>query len=116
MCLKAESQITVVVDSSTPSGVLSKSIPQSDADDLASLLLEVKEQFPFEILISEPSSKDIAIRTRLHLGKSYKETHCSSREPPVEDQPVYSNDQTTNWTRELNLWYWNALFVNEDLL
>jgi hypothetical protein len=83
MCLKAESEITVVVDSSTPSGVLAESLPQSGADELVALLSELKEQFPFEILPSKPSPSEIGALTKLHLGKSYKETHCFRGYPIV---------------------------------
>ena len=35
---------------------------------------------------------------------------------PLGYQPYGFYEQTSHWTGKLNLWYWNTLFANEEIL
>lgn len=76
MCSKTEGNISVIVDSSRPSGVLSLSIAQSEIKDLLALLNEMQKQFPFKVVINKEDKTKSKPLSKLHFGRTYKESHC----------------------------------------
>ena len=68
---------TVVVDATSPKGVLGKILSQADLSELlAKLEILNLEGCQFNVEILQPKLQEVRRLNRLHLGSSYSETHC----------------------------------------
>ena len=76
MATKAKCNTVVIVDASSPNGVLGESLRQSELAEVIEILEEIKKQHSFEIEVFSPSQSEVLQLSRIHLGKPYRETHC----------------------------------------
>ena len=76
MATKAECKTVVILDASNPNGVLGESLQQSELAEVIEILEEIKREQSFEIDIFSPTPSEVLQLSKIHLGKSYRETHC----------------------------------------
>ena len=68
--------IILMVDASLPTGVLGQNLKQSEISEVIEILEKIKKQHSFQIEVFSPSPSEVLQLSRIHLGKSYRETHC----------------------------------------
>ena len=83
MCQKANAQIQVVADASSPSGVLGSILEQDEFEKLLKILDEINSDNAFEIQIERNNQKDARTLNRKQFGKNLDETHCFRGYPIV---------------------------------
>lgn len=76
MAARAECKTVVVLDASKPNGVLGESLQQAELSEIIGILEEIKKKSSFELEVFSPSQSEVLKLSRIHLGKSYRETHC----------------------------------------
>jgi len=73
---KVEVKITLVLDTSEPSGVLGNSLAQSSLHDIKSMIGCLQSRLKFEFQITSYDSRSIRSQNKICLGRAYSETHC----------------------------------------
>ena len=76
MVAKANCNTTVILDASKPSGVLGEKLPQSELSQVIEVLKEIKTQHSFEMDVFSPDPNEVLKLSKIHFGRSYRETHC----------------------------------------
>ena len=76
MCQKACAPVTICIDATNPSGVLENQNKTNKLNELLNHLEELKNNFLFDINISNPTSKEVQNLSKLYFGSSYYETNC----------------------------------------
>ena len=76
MCKKVPAEVSVMVDTAKPSGVLSQQLVQHQFDRLMDILCEIKKDHSFEIVQSQTNPSDLKQISKRHFGKVFNETHC----------------------------------------
>jgi hypothetical protein len=69
MCQKANAQIQVIADASSPSGVLGDILEQDEFQKLLKILDEINSNNAFEIKIEQHDNKDARTFNRKQFGK-----------------------------------------------
>lgn len=94
MCQKANTQIKVVADASSPSGVLGNMLEQFKFEKLLNTLDEINSQNAFEIQIERYHKKDARTFNRKQFGKKFYETHCHRGYPIVGSMKQFFNSDS----------------------
>ena len=76
MCKRAQSHVSLVLDTKKPSGVLAKTTNQSAFRLLQNLLEGLAEKHEFNLILAEYQKQQIRSQNKIFLGNSYSETHC----------------------------------------
>ena len=76
MAAKVECEIIVILDASKAKGVLGESLEQSELSEIIEILKEIKKQHSFEMEVFSPDPNEVLQLSKIHMGKSYRETHC----------------------------------------
>ncbi len=76
MVEKADCHTKVIVDASDPNGVLGTTLQQSKLAEVLEALEEIRESSSFEIEVFSASPEQVRKLSKIHLGKTYTETHC----------------------------------------
>jgi len=76
MCKRAQSHVSLVLDTKKPSGVLANTTNQSGFQLLQNLLEGLAEKHRFSLIIAEYQKQQIRSQNKIFLGNSYSETHC----------------------------------------
>lgn len=129
MCQKANAQIQVIADASSPSGVLGDILEQDEFQKLLKILDEINSNNAFEIKIEQHDNKDARTFNRKQFGKCLNETHCFRGYPIVgsikqffesDSEYVLHIDCDMLFYEEKNIsWILQAISImeqNQDLL
>ena len=73
---KAESKITLILDTRDPSGVLGSTLPQSELSDITSRIKNLQSSLNFNFVKTSYDSKSIRSKNRSQFNYPHKETHC----------------------------------------
>jgi len=76
MCKRAQSHISLVLDTKKPSGVLSNTVNQSEFQILQKLLENLGYKYGFNLVLTDYQKQQIRSHNKIFLGHSYSETHC----------------------------------------
>jgi len=76
MVAKVECKIMVILDASNAKGVLGESLKQSELSEVIEILREIKKQHSFEMEVFSPDPNEVLQLSKIHMGRSYRETHC----------------------------------------
>ena len=76
MAAKVECKIMVILDASNAKGVLGESLAQSELSEVIEILKEIKKQHSFEMEVFSPDPSEVLQLSKIHMGRSYRETHC----------------------------------------
>jgi len=76
MCQKARAPVTICIDATKPSGVLENQNKTNKLNELLNYLEELKNNFLFDIIISNPTNKEVQNLSKVYFGSSYYETNC----------------------------------------
>jgi len=71
-----ECKIMVILDASNAKGVLGESLKQSELSEVIEILREIKKQHSFEMEVFSPDPNEVLQLSKIHMGRSYRETHC----------------------------------------
>lgn len=67
---------TIIVDGTTPSGVLGKSYEFNDLSKITNILNKLKRNYNFQLDVCIPNAKDIKMTSKKFFGSPFTETHC----------------------------------------
>ena len=73
---KADSKITLILDTRDPSGVLGSTLSQSNLIEITSKIENIQSKLNLEFLTTSYDSKSIRSKNRLQFNFPFKETHC----------------------------------------
>ena len=76
MCRKLENDINIILETSSPNGILGETLPQSNFNELVQSISELEETNSFSTISSDYQSKEIKTTNTKCLGYPFKETHC----------------------------------------
>ena len=76
MCKRAQSHVSLVLDTKKPSGVLSNTTNQFGFRLLQNLLEGLAEKHGFNLILAEYQNQQIRSMNRLQFNYSQRETHC----------------------------------------
>ena len=76
MCGKLENEIVFILETSAPNGILGKTLPQTNFNELVRAISELEESYSFSTVSSDYQSKEIKTTNTKYLGYPFKETHC----------------------------------------
>jgi hypothetical protein len=76
MVNKVECKIIVILDASNAKGVLGESLKQSELSEVIEILKEIKKQHSFKMVVFSPDPSEVLQLSKIHMGRSYRETHC----------------------------------------
>jgi len=76
MCTRAKSNVSLVLDTKEPTGVLSKTIKQSEFQLLHDLLEDLAQEYGFTLILAEYQMQQIRSKNKLQFNYPYRETHC----------------------------------------
>ena len=76
MCKRAQSHVSLVLDTKKPSGVLSNTVYQSEFRILQNLLQGLAQKNGFNLILAEYQNQQIRSQNKIFLRNSYSETHC----------------------------------------
>lgn len=76
MCNKAQSHVSLVLDTKKPSGVLSNTTNQSGFWLLQNLLEGLAEKLGFNLILAEYQKQQIRSKNNIQFNYPHKETHC----------------------------------------
>lgn len=73
---KINSKITLILDTSDPTGVLGTNLPQSDLNEITSKIENLQSFLNFDFVTTAYDLKSIQSKNRLQFNYPHKETHC----------------------------------------
>ena len=73
---KINSKITLILDTSDPTGVLGTTLPQSDLNEITSKIENLQSFLNFDFVTTAYDLKSIQSKNRLQFNYPHKETHC----------------------------------------
>ena len=76
MVAKVECKTKVILDAKSANGLLGANLNQSELSEVIEVLKEIKKQHSFEMEVFLPSPGDVLELSKIHMGRSYRETHC----------------------------------------
>jgi hypothetical protein len=76
MCKRAQSHVSLILDTKKPSGVLANTTNQSEFRHLQNLLEGLAEKHEFSLILAEYQKQQIRSQNKIFLGNAYSETHC----------------------------------------
>ena len=76
MCKKGQSHVSVVLDTKKTTGVLSKTINQSELQILRKLLEDFERKYSLKLILPEYQKQQIRSLNKLQFNFLHKETHC----------------------------------------
>ncbi len=76
MCQRGQSQVSLLLDTKKPSGVLSNAVNQSEFQILQKLLVDLEQKYGFNLIHAEYQKQQIRSKNRLQFDYPHKETHC----------------------------------------
>ena len=76
MSNQANCKIKVILDATSPKGVLGRTLPHSDLTDIIKKLKAIQSHHSFEIDIFSPKTNEVYDLAITHFGSAFKETHC----------------------------------------
>jgi len=76
MCERGDCSVAVVIDTRSPSGVLGRSLAQSNLEGLNQKLQKLQNSNSFKITAASYESKEVKEVNRLQFGHDFFETHC----------------------------------------
>jgi hypothetical protein len=76
MCKRAQSHVSLVLDTKKPSGVLANTTNQSGFQLLQNLLEGLAEKHGFNLILTEYQKQQIRSKNRIQFNYPHRETHC----------------------------------------
>ena len=76
MCKRAQSHVSLVLDTKKPSGVLSNTTNQSGFRLLQNLLEGLAKKHGFNLILAEYQKQQIRSKNRIQFNYPHRETHC----------------------------------------
>ena len=76
MCKRAQAQVSLVLDTKKPSGVLSNTVNQSEFRILQNLLEDLAQKYGFSLIFAEYQKQQIRSKNKIQFNYPHKETHC----------------------------------------
>ena len=76
MCKRAQSHVSLVLDTKKPSGVLSNTVYQSEFRILQNLLEGLAQKYEFNLILAEYQKQQIRSKNRIQFNYHHRETHC----------------------------------------
>ena len=76
MCKRAQTHVSLVLDTKEPIGVLSKTIKQSEFKLLQELLEDLVQKYGFTLMLAEYEKQQIRSQNKLQFNYPHRETHC----------------------------------------
>ena len=76
MCTKAQAHVSLVLDTKKTTGVLSKTIKQSEFQILHKLLEDLAQKYGFTLMLAEYEKQQIRSQNKLQFNYPLRETHC----------------------------------------
>ena len=76
MCKRAQSHVSLVLDTKKPSGILANTVNQSEFQILQKLLENLGCKYGFNLILTEYQKQQIRSSNRIQFNYPYKETHC----------------------------------------
>lgn len=76
MCKRAQADVSLVLDTKEPTGVLSKTIKQSRFQLLQDLLEDLAQKYGFKLMQAEYQMQQIRSQNKLQFNYPHRETHC----------------------------------------
>ena len=76
MCKRAQSHVSLVLDTKKPSGVLANTTNQSGFQLLQNLLEGLAEKNGFSLILAEYQKQQIRSKNRIQFNYPHRETHC----------------------------------------
>ena len=73
---KSASEITLILDTRDPSGVLGSTLSQSSLSEISSKIENLQSNFNFEFLATSYDSKSVHSKNRVQFNYPHRETHC----------------------------------------
>ena len=73
---KSASEITLILDTRDPSGVLGSTLSQSSLNEISSKIENLQSNFNFEFLATSYDSKSVHSKNRVQFNYPHRETHC----------------------------------------
>jgi len=85
MCKKGQSDVSVILDTKSPTGVLSNTLEQSEFQLLQNLLKTLEQKYEFNLLLAEYQKQKIYAQNKICFGRTSSDTHC------FRGYPVYGS-------------------------
>lgn len=76
MCIKCITDITVIIDTSNPGGILGNLNKQYDLSEINNVVQRLQKDHPYKTETTIYENKQIKLLNKKQLGYPYKETHC----------------------------------------
>jgi len=76
MCKRAQSHVSLVLDTKKPSGLLATAVNQSEFQILQKLLEDLERKYGFNLILAEYLEQQIRSQNKLQFNYPFKETHC----------------------------------------
>jgi hypothetical protein len=73
---KADSKITLILDTRAPSGVLGSTLPHSELNDITSRLKNLQSSLKFRFVTTNYDTKSIRSKNRMQFNYPHGESHC----------------------------------------
>jgi hypothetical protein len=85
MCKRAQSDVSLVLDTKKPSGLLATAVNQSEFQILQKLIEDLERKYGFNLILAEYLEQQIRSQNKLQFNYPYRETHC------FRGYPVYGS-------------------------
>jgi hypothetical protein len=76
MCKRAQSHVSLVLDTKKPSGILANTVNQSEFQILQKLLENLGCKYGFNLILTEYQKQQIRSSNRIQFNYPHRETHC----------------------------------------
>jgi len=76
MCKRAQTNVSLVLDTKEPIGILSKTVKQSEFQLLHNLLKDMAPKYGFKFTLAEYQKHKILSQNKLQFNYPHRETHC----------------------------------------
>jgi len=76
MCKRAKSNVSLVLDTKKPSGILSNTVNQSEFQVLQKLLENLECKYGFNLILTDYQKQQIRSNNTIQFNYPHRETHC----------------------------------------
>jgi hypothetical protein len=76
MCKRAQSHVSLVLDTKKPSGILSNTVNQFEFQILQKLLENLGCKYGFNLILTDYQKQQIRSKNRIQFSYPHRETHC----------------------------------------
>ena len=76
MCKRAQSHVSLVLDTKKPSGILSNTVNQFEFQILQKLLENLGSKYGFNLILTDYQKQQIRSNNRIQFNYPHRETHC----------------------------------------